>query len=95
MPYDRAIVSKLSSLALDSKHKIIVGVDYGTTFTGTILLLQFASTEEITNKGAQRSELRELQRKRFKRYHTYQHLARTLEGYRDRLQGAVPGCISH
>ncbi|KAF4216546.1 hypothetical protein CNMCM8980_001983 [Aspergillus fumigatiaffinis] len=34
MPYDRAIVSKLSSLALDSKHKIIVGVDYGTTFTG-------------------------------------------------------------
>ncbi|KAF7157792.1 hypothetical protein CNMCM6106_003921 [Aspergillus hiratsukae] len=34
MSYDRAIVSKLSSLALDSKHKIIVGVDYGTTFTG-------------------------------------------------------------
>ncbi|EAW24744.1 Hsp70 family protein [Aspergillus fischeri NRRL 181] len=35
MSYDRAIVSELSSLALDSKHKIIVGVDYGTTFTGS------------------------------------------------------------
>ncbi|KAM0091075.1 hypothetical protein ACP6JD_005519 [Aspergillus fumigatus] len=34
MSYDRAIVSQLSSLALHSKNKIIVGVDYGTTFTG-------------------------------------------------------------
>ncbi|GFF46529.1 heat shock 70 kDa protein 12A [Aspergillus udagawae] len=34
MSYDSAVFSKLRSLALDSKHKIIVGVDYGTTFTG-------------------------------------------------------------
>lgn len=38
MSYDRAIVSQLSSLALHSKNKIIVGVDYGTTFTGTVII---------------------------------------------------------
>ncbi|KAE8364462.1 hypothetical protein BDV27DRAFT_128405 [Aspergillus caelatus] len=34
MSLDKALVDRLGSLALHSNHKIIVGVDYGTTFTG-------------------------------------------------------------
>ncbi|KAK6828704.1 hypothetical protein RU639_003752 [Aspergillus parasiticus] len=34
MPLDKEVLDRLGSLALNSNLKIIVGVDYGTTFTG-------------------------------------------------------------
>ncbi|KAL2819072.1 hypothetical protein BDW59DRAFT_181760 [Aspergillus cavernicola] len=48
MPWSQPILRRLEALSLQSSHKIIVGVDYGTTFTGA---------SYVTSKGRELSDI--------------------------------------